>query len=1096
MNQGLQLDIFIRELKTLIGSIIVKRDVLAKEKETVETIEAAEMYLMVMDGLDTFSSYSNFDWEAYHAVGCTQSDIVNYMIDKERIPYSIRDAILFHQRRLIRENYEEKNDYYRMMAGLPDYDDTDFLYAPANEYGIRTDIPIHQLDTGSVTRLRNIGVLAEMMKANPTKKYLEHLGDRAVSPYRARSALNYELLFSLPTDPPNIALDFKKFYANAREFYMITSYNRDIVNSYKYYDNFVGFAILIMAIQRLFASIFTEGITRDFYDVQLIRYLFASYSIPYIEDMTMNQLKILAKNLNIFLSYKSSNRVLFDLCAIFGFTNATIYKYLLVRDHIHDSVTGEPIFPKKTVVSGDGTITTGYDYDAMYNIYFQKVDVRTKDVNTALVDTSNRTTYFDMTVRDIYWVDDEELRNKIYKTELNYIESKYMSIDMMYKITAMMYEICHTFRMIIDNNQEFRKIYMTVPKVSPYPHDLYSVIIFMCAFWCRRYGFTGEIPLKPAQIAQVYGFNFHADLDLIINDIMESKYLDEDCIQYMLNFTVSSSKDVDRIYTNIKTLKDFIVEQLAATKDINVWRAYQKLYKSVLVVEDKKEVYTDPKGQLYHTYDDLLRACDPELAIYLDNIEMKDKKNIDEVMTSVLYRLENFSINLKYLHTAIDVNSLMKVLMRLINFFKSYTVDFVHASILYVLDDRYFNMLKLLDTIGAHVISSYDDGFRNKYYDALNAIQIGFRLQSRIDFEEYYLRSIGSWIQDVIPLHDKIARTVNSRYKDCFMGQYADWYDILIGLPNTERVKLIDRLIEFIVKGYKDEHLPLYDKIARTVNSRYEDHFMSQYADQITAELKHMFADIQHMDLKLESEDVYWWIKENFTMEETLQSSIDARLHEKLLSQYADNVRILTSRRMNDKERLELKMDSEDVHAWAKDHIAMEETLQSSIDARLHEKLLSQYADNVRILTSRRMNDKERLELKMDSEQVTFSSKSKISFHDKKGHETMSSWYNDSFFDRYSDKLLPKVVRRSKSIMEIKDMTKEATEAHLKSDVEFRDVKGNVVLSYQKPDKMSIGDSFGLNHSTHHVNDRILMRDSLMMITKAPDGTTTKKSVR
>ena len=80
--------------------------------------------------------------------------------------------------------------------------------------------------------------------------------------------------------------------------------------------------------------------------------------------------------------------------------------------------------------------------------------------------------------------------------------------------------------------------------------------------------------------------------------------------------------------------------------------------------------------------------------------------------------------------------------------------------------------------------------------------------------------------------------------------------------------------------------------------------------------------------------------------------------------------------------------------------------------------------------------------------------------------------------------------------MEIKDMTKEATEAHLKSDVEFRDVKGNVVLSYQKPDKMSIGDSFGLNHSTHHVNDRILMRDSLMMITKAPDGTTTKKSVR
>ena len=80
--------------------------------------------------------------------------------------------------------------------------------------------------------------------------------------------------------------------------------------------------------------------------------------------------------------------------------------------------------------------------------------------------------------------------------------------------------------------------------------------------------------------------------------------------------------------------------------------------------------------------------------------------------------------------------------------------------------------------------------------------------------------------------------------------------------------------------------------------------------------------------------------------------------------------------------------------------------------------------------------------------------------------------------------------------MEIKDMTKDATEAHLKSDVEFRDAKRNSVLSYRKSDKMSTGDSFGSNHNKPHVNDRIHMRDSLMMITKAPDGTTTMKSAR
>lgn len=587
MYEGLQMDIFIKELKILLSSIVFKRNVLASAGDTLEITKEAEMYLMAVEGMDDFSSYVNFDRDVYKMAGIPDALISEYLNDKTKIPYGLRDAIVALERKYIIANYVEKNNYYRMLNGLPDLDDTDFVYVPKNDYDISTNIPIHQLDPTNMARLMNSGILPTIIAANPTKKYLSHLGDYSVSIFKSREAMNYEMLYCSNTDPSNIGLDFKKYYTNAREYYMNAIYNPNLAKTYKFYDNFIGFCIIIMAVQRLFASIYKQGITRDFYDTQLIRYLFESYNIPYIEEMTLDQMKIMAKNLNVFLAMKSSTRVLFDICSIFGFNNVNIYKYLLVRDHVKDAVTGAPYFATKTIANGDGTFSTQPDYAKMYDIYFQKVNVQSQDMSTALDDKSNKVDYSAMVANDIYWVDDDALREKLYTAKFNRIESKYISLDIMFKITAMMYEICHTFRMIMDNHSQFSKVSISVPKISSKQQDLFTLVIFLCAMFCKRFKFKGEIPLKPASIAYVYGFNFNADLTKIINDVQQSKYIDSTVIQYMLNFSVNSSKDVDRIYSNIKTLKDFIVEQMATTKNYEVYRAYRALYNSVLNYQDR-----------------------------------------------------------------------------------------------------------------------------------------------------------------------------------------------------------------------------------------------------------------------------------------------------------------------------------------------------------------------------------------------------------------------------------------------------------------------------------------------------------------------------
>ena len=724
MYEGLQMDIFINQMKKLLSSIVVKRSVEAKRYDTASITRAADEYLMVRGGLDEFTSYVNFDVEVYESLGISGALMSAYMEDKEKIPYALRGAIVRAQRQFILSNYVEKNDYYRCLAGLPDMKDKDFLYAPANRYDIPTNVPVHQLNISEISRLQTSGMLAKMIKDNPTKNYLRHLGSDSISYYDARRALNYEILFIGTTNPENIGLDFKKFYAMAREYFMSSLYNPNLQMTYKYYDNFIGFSIIVMAIERLFCSVFKQGITRDFYDTQLIRYLFDSYSIPYLEELTLSQMKLLAKNLNIFLNLKSSNKVIFDIVKIFGFSNIDIYKYFLVKTPKIDSVTKLPIQATKKVLGMDGTMVEKPDYDRMFDLYFQKVNLKADDTSAAMEDKAERVSYHTLVDGDIYWVDDEEVRTKMYEAKYNYIETKYLSMDVIFRLTEIMYEICHTFRMIIDNRDEFAKVTVHLPRISNKNHDLFSVVVFICAAFCKKYRFKGEIPLNPTGITTVLGFNFKRDLPKLAREIEADKNLDNSMIRYLINTGVNNARDVDRIYRNIRDLKNFITSQAIKTTDIDVYHAYQKLYKSILVTEDIDKIYAKSDGVPAKTWGELLENINPELALFLSEIDGSDSANLDEVMRTCLYQIENLSEAFKYLHNAANSNTLFSALIRLITFFKSYTVDFAFAGVRYTFDDRYLNLIKILDEHNMEIHGEFSDNLHALYADVISRAEI------------------------------------------------------------------------------------------------------------------------------------------------------------------------------------------------------------------------------------------------------------------------------------------------------------------------------------------------------------------------------------
>ena len=808
------MDIFIRELKSVIKSVVFKQNTEANKYETLETRQKADIYIMVKDGLDDFSSYVNFDGDVYRKAGIPEHQIAEYIKDKSAIPYGLRDILIGLQRNKIISEYVEKNNYYRMLSGFPDLEDTDKIYVPENDYNINTKIPVHLLGVTDTAKLYGSGIIYTLRDKYPNKKYLNFLGDKSIDFHTARKAMNYELLQCDMSDPDTITSDFKRFYSYSREYFMIAVYNPSLAKIHKYYDNIIGFYILTMATQRTISEVYKQGITRDFYDVQLIRYLFDSYNIPFIEEMTMDQMKILAKNLNIFLSYKSTTKGIFNICNIFGFNNVNIYKYFLVKNHLVDD-NNVPIFEDVTIANGDGTFTVKPNYQRMFDIYFQKINVNERDIDAEMQNPTNRVDYTSMIVNDPYWVDDEHLREKIYQSAYNSIETKYLSLDVMFKITEMMYEICHVFRMIMDNNREFKKITVDVPRISSKQQDLFSLVIFLCALFCKRYKFKGNVPLKPESIAYVYGFNFKADLDKIIEDILstKNKYIDRKVVNYMVNFTVANSKDVGRIYRNIKDLKDFIVERMAETKNIDAYRAYKALYKSVLVVQDTESVYTKKDGTVAVTYSDLLKDINPELYSVLEKLEPTDKAT-GEIFTHILYKLEELSSDFKYLHLAVESQALFGILVKLINFFKSYTVDLSSAGLLYLFDDRYFNLLKILDKINSiDVKMEVEDCINALYKDLINTIHMEVTEEESVLLLEKISSIVDYYLNKRLYLKDNIYWESDREFKEKILSVFSDTVFNSVYIENGVYMNLVDRLEHTTINILNREYLRFTDRL-------------------------------------------------------------------------------------------------------------------------------------------------------------------------------------------------------------------------------------------------------------------------------------------
>lgn len=767
---------FLFELMNLSTDIVWKNQALSNDNESSESQIEEEIFLSAKKGVLTFDTIYQLDRYTLEQLHYTEDQIQAALDDKYTVPASMRSAALnIYIQHLIQYdnntghyiNYIEQNNYYRMLNGLPDLNDSEYIYQ--NKYSdMSTTIPIHLLPLVDRYRMEADGYLTELLKSYPSKKYIKYLASRQIDIFNARNAERFAILWMNSSEYTNLYNDFREQYNKSRMTIIRIYYNTVYSKNNSSYEGFMAMCCVFMTIQLMHYKYLDMDITRDFYDLDSIKYIYESYGIPFYNSIPLEYHKKIVKNVNRLLGYKGSTRVFFDLFDIFNYGDVDVYEYYLLRTR--KFLDNKPV----TATKQDGTP----DNRAMYDIKFGKVKLY-DDPPMELSDATNHIPYEDMTTIDPYWVSDKELLDKLYDEEFNYLETKYIGIQTVFDMYKILFESSYFFKMLLDNKAALSATNIYYAPINS-TVNIFDLTIYICALITRKYGYEGNIPTDIPSVAKVLGYNFSISLSTLRNEIIQNPYLKSDTtlLSIFKSMNVNSLESINATYGKIVSLRDYVVEALSKIRDKDAWMAYYNLYNTVMNSKVLESTYTKHDGTIAKTFADML--SDTNIDLYIR--EISDDLNIDSELKTALILYKRSFNNLSYIEYSdgIDISLMIEHLFKILNFFKSAKAELTGYNIVYTISQRGVNFFKLIDQIS---LSKYKDGTKSRFeylIDILMKLQSADQTRSDIKYLKDKLLDDGA---DRTHISDKIISLQDSlkiSTKELFDLSHSDYEKLLI----------------------------------------------------------------------------------------------------------------------------------------------------------------------------------------------------------------------------------------------------------------------------------------------------------------------------
>lgn len=832
-------DVFLRIAK----ASTIKFSIEAEKYETLETRAYGDEYINAIYKKDKFTTYDDYDRDEMEEAGITDNSIINDVLKGyvSSVPPDYRERLLEIRRKNIIDDYEEENNYYRQLNGLPDKEDDKFIYLSTEEsikYDIIKTIPIHEIQDyyndikagrGDfiINKLQAGGVIDELIKKYPDKKYLKYLGSNRIPIHLARTAKNFQIINRKSIESGILVDEFFLLYEQCREYFLSTIYVFDFTKVIEKYDNLIAMCIMLMTIQQVLMRQPLNIVRLNFFNTNTLKMFYDSFDIPYDLSLPSEKQNLLVKNLNLFIYNKSSNKVLLDIQNLMSLSNLKVYKYYLVKEVKYDKY-GAPVFETREKFNENtGVVEKVPNYQTMYNIYFKKVDLQDDTDVTLTNDKNSYVSYNEVVSKDPYWFEDGNLKKRVWESTYNMIESKYLGLSVSYRLTDIMFENVVFFKMLFAKRDEISNVKLNISKISEDDIPLFDVIITLICLLSSYHNLFGEIVSVPTQVVSVldylhnksgsdinldtlkFNFNYFFDPTEPIDKNAEVNAMRDKLIDYhasrknetrtlgfdfkklehdsgeiikrmkrilgkddfekfqsyvnTINSPSLSNSDkieyLNNIFVNIKSLSKLLIFYLTKVSSNRKDYYYIKqLYEALFYSKEVSELFTITGDitkfkRTAYTYFEYLYSINPKVYSAVFEVDMNEKYNdylrknnltsaaypynsfehdvelgkifidyskikgipdnltgeeyqqaksekIQSLMNNIIGNLQKKFSDVEFSKTTDSSNSnILNIIIKLIQFFKSYTVDIINFDSSFIFDFKINNCIKMIDEI-------------------------------------------------------------------------------------------------------------------------------------------------------------------------------------------------------------------------------------------------------------------------------------------------------------------------------------------------------------------------------------------------------------
>jgi len=574
------------DIKKILEFMEIKDQRQADDNETQFSRDMAEMWVMAKMEQDTYTTYRKY-WttDMFQEVlpNVKLNNVRYWMNNPHNVPLDFRNILLIRGRQAFLDSYEEQNDYYRMLNGLPPHGTppSEFIYLSEpmrNQLHASTD-PLHMLSPLIQNNYMGTDEYQEVLAANPDKKYLKYLGMYKIDTFTARRAKDFEIIrypLNRSDINPNLINVFSSLYADYREYVMTTLYNPQFEDLYTNYRTFMGVLITSFTLMQISNKGLEFANARKFLDDSAIHTILSMYKIPDELLMTDEVRRNLVINLPTLVLNKGMNEVYYKLVEILGYEDIEFSKLLMMK--------GQKF-------SKDNNFKAENDSEP----YFIQIGLTDENpYDTISNGNAPIHSYKDIISGDPTWWDLPDTQKILKESNYTVSDSKYIMMEAVIQQIKYLFESIYFPRLILDNKEFTDTFLIELPEIlGTETVSIFDIMVFIISATCMNSGMTGQIISEESGLLATAGFNFDMDFDSFTEYINSSKYLDKErIVSFIEDLTVRTPSDINRLYNDVMyPMREWIERKIASADTRQEYIEYENIYRAMYTYDLNKNPF-------------------------------------------------------------------------------------------------------------------------------------------------------------------------------------------------------------------------------------------------------------------------------------------------------------------------------------------------------------------------------------------------------------------------------------------------------------------------------------------------------------------------